>query len=109
LEQALNKIEINTEFARDLAYAGVGRKLTEGGDTYEVIANEQIDSSRWSAIYTLVVKIGDKFFKAAYETGLTEYQDFGAFEDDYPTVPFYRVMPREKTITEYVPYTEKVA
>ena len=104
----MNKIEINTALARDLAWEMVGSKFDEGGDHYEVIANEQVDSSRWASIHYLIVKINDKFFKAAYEKGLTEYQDFGPFEESGETVPFYRVMPRPKTITEYVPYTESV-
>lgn len=104
----MNKLEVNTDLARDLAWEMVGSTFDEDGDHYEVIVNEQFDSSRWSAIYTLIVKINDKFFKAAYEKGLTEYQDFGPFEEAGETVPFYRVMPQPKTITEYVPYTESV-
>lgn len=102
----MNKLELNTDLARDLAWEMVGSKFEEGGDTYEVIVNEQTDSSRWSAICYLIVKINDKFFKAAYEKGLTEYQDHGPFEDCGDTVPFYRVMPQPKTVIEYVPYTE---
>jgi hypothetical protein len=106
LEQALNKVEIPVALARDLAWEMVGSKFKDGGDSYEVIVNEQTDSSRWSAICVLVVRINYSFYKATYEKGLTEYQDHGPFEDDSETVPFYRVMPRTKTVIEYVPYTE---
>jgi hypothetical protein len=84
----------------------VGCKFVEGSDHYEVVVNEQTDSSRWSAICVLVVRINDRFFETTYEKGLTEYQDHGPFEDDGDTVEFYRVMPRPKTGIEYVPYTE---
>jgi hypothetical protein len=85
----------------------VGSKFTDSGDEFEVIVNEQTDSSRWSAICILIIKRNGQFFKATYEKGLTEYQDHGPFEDDGEVIPFYRVMPRDKTVTEYVPYTEK--
>jgi hypothetical protein len=106
LEPALNKRYLNTPLARDLAWEMVGSKFEDSGDHYEVIVNEQTDSSRWSAICNLVVKVNDEFFQTTYEKGLTEYQDHGPFEDDGEVVLFIQVVPKEKTVIEYVPYAE---
>jgi hypothetical protein len=108
LESKVTELNLNTNLARDLAWEMVGSKFDEGGDHYEVIENVQIDSNRWMGIYLLTVKINSKFFQTTYEKGLTENQDNGPFEDEGETVLFYQVIPQEKTIVEYVRYTESV-
>jgi hypothetical protein len=102
----MNTIELPVELARDLVWEMVGSKFDEGGDHYEVVQNEQIDSNRWMGIYRLTVKINDKFYQTTYEKGLTENQDYGPFEDEGDTITFYNVVPRYKTVLVYEQVTE---
>ena len=84
----------------------VGSSFEDLGHSFKVIVNEQTDSTRWMAVCLLIVKIDDKFYKATYEKGLTEYQDQGPFEDDGDMITFVRVRPQPKTVIEYVPYLD---
>jgi hypothetical protein len=103
----LSTVELPVELARDLAYEMVGSKFEDDGHNYEVIVNEQTDSNRWSAICSLVVTIDGDYYATTYEQGLTEMQDYGPFEEpEGDTITFRRVVPREKTVIEYVAYVE---
>jgi hypothetical protein len=102
----LSTIELPKNLAQDLAWEMVGSQFEDLGHTFKVLVNEQIDSRRWVAVCVLVVKIDDKFYKATYEKGLTEYQDSCPFEYDGDMISFERVYPRPKTVVEYVPYVE---
>ena len=102
----MNTVNVPVELARDIASEMVGSEFEEGGHTFKVVASEQIESRRWVSVHEVVVKIDDKFFQTCYERGLTEYQDQAPFEDYDDVVPFHRVMPREKTVIEYIPFVE---
>jgi hypothetical protein len=72
-------------------------------DGYTVVADEQVDERRWVAIHLLTIKDADgNFWQHDYERGLTENCDDYGFGYGVDPVPFWRVVAREKVITEYV-------
>lgn len=98
-----NSLKLNKEFALELTCMHDGQNFDTGFDTIEVLKNEQVDSSRWSSIHALVIKIGLSFWEITYERGLTENQDIRPFEyEPNDTVEFYRVTPVIRPIIDYV-------
>lgn len=77
-------------------------EVCEGFETYEVISNEQTDSSRWSSHHELIFKCGDKFYRTTYSKGLTECQDERPFEYDAAEIECVEVFPKQVTTTVYV-------
>lgn len=76
--------------------------LWEDTDTFEIVEDKLVDTTRWSEIHDLVVKRASdgKFFAASYSVGATECQDERPwdYEDE---VKFTEVHPVEKTIIVY--------
>lgn len=82
------------EDARELAYLGVG----QGFDGWTVVADDEVDHSRWESHHQLVIRDADgRHYAAPYSQGLTEYQDTRPWEDQ-KTVTFHPVAPRSKVV-----------
>ena len=95
-------ITIPNEIADGLADRGEGQWL-EG---YEIVVNRHTgDEKRWTSIHELVIRAGDNLYRAFYEVGLTEDQDYRPFEWDGPMIKFEHVIP---VAVEYLEY-QKVA
>lgn len=69
---------------------------------FEVVENEQVDTSRWSIIYNLVFKFDDKYYRTSYSVGATECQDESPFEYDPDEIECEEVVPKETVVTKYV-------
>ncbi len=69
---------------------------------YFIISNECVDKTRWSVVYDLIVKIGDKFYQTDYQVGATEQQDEGPWENEEEIV-LVEVAPREVKTIQYFP------
>lgn len=70
-------LKMSAQDARELAYGG---DFTAEGLTVE--ADEQTGTTRWGIIHQLVVRDRDgRLWMTTYETGATEMQDYGPFED----------------------------
>lgn len=78
--------------ARELTYLGVG----QGFDGWTVVADDEVDHSRWESHHQLVIRDADgRHYAAPYSQGLTEYQDTRPWEDQ-KTVTFHPVVPRSR-------------
>ena len=95
MENDREKLILETEVARNLAYDDYDEEI------YEIIQNEQVDSTRWSSVHELVIqtKVDGRFWKTTYTKGLTESQDESPFE--YSKPEFTEVFPEIIEITVY--------
>lgn len=68
----------------------------------ETVQHPQLidDSGRWYNLYRLVFRRGDEYVAVTCKDGATERQEYDAAQRD---VKFQEVVPKEVTITEYVP------
>ena len=69
-------------------------------DDVEVIEEKIVDTSRWSIIYELIVRIGNKFYKTYYSVGATECQDESPWEHESEVV-FNEVHQVEKIVKDW--------
>lgn len=94
-----NKIVMDVEDARDYAYSLKGHSF----DGFTVVRNDQTDSSRWSAIYELVLERDgvNEFYATSYQRSLTEMQYQQPFEDEGEEITFNQVWPHQVTATEF--------
>jgi len=71
---------------------------------YTFIEDELVDQSRWALHHTLVFSYENKYWRASYSVGSTEYQDERPFENEGESVTCYEVTPVviSKTIYELV-------
>jgi hypothetical protein len=67
----------------------------------EIVLNHQIDTSRWSIIYRLVIKVNGKLYAGTYRRGATEMQEERPWEYTEPN--FQEVEAYEKTVVDYRP------
>lgn len=96
----INTLEVPAADAVELACGG---DFSDKGWT--VVRDEQIDSSRWESIHSLVFRDADGlFWEAQYRRGLTEAQEDDWFGYRVDPVPFRLVIPQQKQVvtTEYV-------
>lgn len=72
------------------------RILRKRDQDFEVIEDEIVDTSRWSIVYSLVVKrkSDGKFFSDSYRVGATECQEESPWDSDEPS--FTEVFPLRK-------------
>jgi len=91
-------ILVPVEVARELAFS---RPYELVGDAV-VYENELVDTTRWGNVSELVIEVGYAYWRATYEVGATENQDFGPFEDERDTVTFHRVVPVPKVTVEWL-------
>jgi hypothetical protein len=89
-------LEITREEAEGLAYGDYDNTK------YQIIKNDIVDTSRWSGIYELVIKVLEtgKYYISSYSKGLTESQDESPYE--YGEVLFEEVEPVEQMTIMYV-------
>lgn len=89
------KLDITKEEAQSLAW--------DDYDTskYEIVKNDIVDTTRWSGIYELVIKVlaTGKYYRSSYSLGLTESQDEEPYE--YGEVLFEEVEPVEHVTIIY--------
>lgn len=76
-------------------------------DEAEIISDEIYDTSRWSELHEVVFKVGGKFYRTNYSTGLTEQQDESPYEYDDYEIECVEVVPKEVMTTIYVVKEEK--
>jgi hypothetical protein len=95
-----NKRKFGLTDARDYAFSLEGHSF----DGFTVVRNKQVDSSRWYAIYELVLSEDgtNRFWATKYEQGLTEMQDIEPFEDEGDEVLFTQVYPHEITVVRFL-------
>ena len=80
----------------------------ENNIVYKTISNEIFDKSRWSTHHWLVFSVTENdqvtYYGKQYDKPATEMQDCDTFEegDDAEEVACIPLVPREKTIIEYV-------
>jgi hypothetical protein len=98
-----NTIEVPREIARELAYS---QPYETVGD-YIVTENQFVDTTRWGTLSDLVVSYDYAYWRATYEQGATEYQDFGPFEDEGETVTFHRVVAIPQVTVQWVTPEQK--
>lgn len=81
-------------------FTGQELRDTVYGDGFDVISDEITSHSRWSVWHEMIFKVDDKFYRADYEKGATEYQETRPFEND-DFVDCVEVVPVEKIIIIY--------
>lgn len=64
------------------------------------VADEHIDSTRWTEVRRMVFESHGKLWAVDYERGLTEYQEVDPF-NDYPRVIALQVEPYQVEFTKY--------
>lgn len=87
--------------------------LPRGDDTFGaiLIEDEIVETGRWNELHTLVFRApdDDKFYRVPYNQGLTEVQDYRAWDaEDHVvntdgTVTATEVTPKEIAVVRYVP------
>src|SRR5690625_199063 len=73
----------------------------------ETVYNNVEDTSRWSVHYEQVFKIGERYFRTFYSEGATEMQAESPYEYDGEWIEVTEVVPKEVTITQFVPKEER--
>jgi len=94
-------VKFKKEVLQELACMSMDDEISFENETYRVITNEMIDTSRWSIRHHLIFEYQDKFYESSYSTGATEYQDEGPYEYDDNEIECYEVEPYQTTITKY--------
>jgi hypothetical protein len=71
---------------------------------FKLMESELIDTTRWSAIYSVVYQdlTTGKYYQSSYSTGATECQEERPYEYDGAEIELTEVVPVEKTVIEYV-------
>ena len=86
---------MDSAISKDVALAILEGDKSAG----EIILNQQVDTSRWSIIYRLVVRVDGKLYEGSYRRGATECQEEQPWE--YTEPHFVEVEAYEKTVTDY--------
>ena len=71
---------------------------------FEVIEDEQVDTTRWSTMHEMVFKFkyNGLFYATNYSQGATECQDERPYEDEDDEIECYQVVPTEVKVIRYV-------
>lgn len=67
----------------------------------EVMQIELVDTTRWSIVYSLVLKFKNRFYQTSFTRGATENQDESPFEYEDDEIDCSEVTRVEKTVTVY--------
>ena len=88
-------MKLTGEEARNIVFADT--------DEWEKIQSEIVQNTRWSIIHTGVFKHieSGKYYRFNWSEGATEIQDELPYEYE-DEVEVHEVLPKEKTIIEYV-------
>jgi len=90
------KTIIENEYLREVAY-----EYADGIEEY--VYNKVTDTDRWSTHYEQVFKLSGKYYLTYYSEGSTEIQDESPYEYEGEWVEVTEVVPKEVTVTKYVP------
>jgi hypothetical protein len=102
---AADPVTLTGDLARDLANGtAVGDEL----DSWTVVANTLDYTSRWDSHHTLIIRnaVGEHF-AGDYTRGLTEQQDYGAWE--YDTHATFRPVERRTRVVQSVEWVTPAA
>lgn len=72
-----------------------------GHDGFEVLSDEQVDSSRWESINHCVFEFDGKIYLVEYRIGLTECQETDLFSHHGEMVEAAEVEAYEEVVTKY--------
>lgn len=90
----VNKEEcLDEEDAHEILFIGF-----EDKNNYEFIETIEGEDNRWDRDMEDIFKIKDKYYAIPWRRGLTENQE-NSYWDSHP----YEVVPKQKTITYYIP------
>lgn len=89
---------VNKDDFDDLTYSSLNVFDPNTGIT--VLANEHIDSGRWTEFYRLVWSEGENYFSYVYDVPSTEYQE--GSESEFDVRKIQEVRPVEYTAVKYV-------
>ena len=94
-------MKFKKELMQDLAGTNEGKKINFDDVEYTVMENEICGQRRWVTEYSLIFKVGDKFYSSWYDSGSTEYQDQGPYENDDDEIECAEVEPYEELVIKY--------
>lgn len=108
IKEEKGKVYFAKERLQDIAWGFDGEMAEDYEDVDEtefakVIYDNITDTSRWSTHHEQVFRIGDRYFMTHYSKASTEIQDEAPYEYDGDWVEVTEVVPKEITVTKYVP------